>query len=189
MRWRILFRVLLTLSCAVCIAQEVKVVANPMDGSRSVRIVTKARDSYRRIDGSDFTPSLEIRCDQTKSGKRTLDVILETGGVLTNTITTRNPIAIYTSQTSEKGPDYLKTEFDDGKPTKDVWRMDPDKDHLRFVTPGFSQKGREFAREALKARTVYIAFPPAGSRDETVTQFDLGSFKVEFEKHEECGVK
>jgi hypothetical protein len=183
------FRILLAVPWAVCIAQEVKVVDNPMDGSRSVRIVTNARESYKRADGTEFTPTLEIRCEEAKSGGRSVEAILETGGVLTKTITRRDILPVGTAETFESGPDVLKTKFDEGKPTKNVWRMDPDKDHVRFLTPGFSQKGRDFVKEALKARIVYIAFPPHGSRDDVVSQFDLSGFKAEFEKHAECSVK
>jgi hypothetical protein len=184
MWWRSLFRILLAVPCADCIAQEVKVVDNPMDGSRSVRIVINARESYKRSDGSEFTPRLEVRCEETKSGKRSVDAILETGGVWTETRTTR--AAFFSTVTAERGPDSLKAKFDDEKSKENFWRMDSDNDHLRFVSP--FQRGRLFVRDALKARIVYIAFPPHGSRlgDDIVSQFDLGGFKAEFKKRPEC---
>jgi hypothetical protein len=120
-----------------------------MDGSRSVRVVINAREFYKRADGSEFTPRLELRCEVAKSGKQSVDAILETGGVWTISETStatypRNTItgAVDTStQTIESSPSYLKTKFDEGKIEKNVWRMDPDKNHLRFVTPGLIQRG------------------------------------------------
>ena len=53
---------------------------NAADRSKSVQIAIKARESYKSADGSQFTPILEIRCEEAESGKRSLTSILATGG-------------------------------------------------------------------------------------------------------------
>jgi hypothetical protein len=184
-----LLRILLVVPCAACIAQDVRVVDNPIEGSKSVRIAISAQESYKRADGSEFTPRVEIRCEATKSGRRWVEAILETGGVWLKTY--NRPTLLWGTETRGEGPSMLETRFDEEKPTKDVWLMFPDGDHLRFVTAGLVRGSKTFVKKALKARTVYIAFPPRGSRltDVVVSRFDLTGFDAEFEKHPECTVK
>jgi hypothetical protein len=199
MRWSSPFRILLAVPCAACIAQVVKTVDNPMDGSRSVRIVISAQEPYKRTDGSEFTPSLGVSCNQTKSGKRSFDVILATGGVPTE-LYSYHPgdllggKDVTLQQTDEiwkpsciKFPGMgslpcLLVKFDEGKPTKVAARMNPDKDHI-VAWPAL-----DFIKPSLNAKTVYIEFP-ARNEGDVISQFDLSGLKAEFSKHPECTVK
>jgi hypothetical protein len=85
MRWTSLCRILLALAapCATGLAQQAKTAGNPADEAKPVQIVIKAREPYKQSDGSPFTPSLELRCEETNAGKRPVIAILATVGVET----------------------------------------------------------------------------------------------------------
>lgn len=197
MRWTSLFRVLLAVSCANCVAQQVKTAANPTDGSKSVQITIKAREPYKQVDGSPFTPSLAIRCEATKAGKRSVTAILRTGGVETaasNDIESfadrgsrsgRKPIDNSVVNYSDERPFHdPKMKFDDGKPTLASRRLNVEKEDL--IIPGGA-----FLKSALKSKTVSISFPALGesNQGDIVSQFDLSGFQAEFDKHPECSIK
>ena len=196
MRWISLFGILLAAPCAACFAQDVRTVENPLDGSKSVQIAINARESYKRADGSPFTPILEIRCEETKSGKRSLSAILATGGVQTRTVTTHDSFSSQSASsrgggatsgvahTDEQPTHELKAKFDEGKPTSPGWNLEADQDH-------FTGPGSGFVKSLLKAQTVSINFPPkdGSKKDDVVSVFDLAGFKAEFEKHSQCNAK
>ena len=197
MRWTSLFRILLAVPCAAGLAQQVKTADNPTDGSKSVQITIKAREPYKQADGSPFTASLEIRCEETNAGKRSVIAILATGGVET---AASNDIESLTSPSSRSGRKPIdsstvnyaderpfhdpKINFDEGKSTLASRRLDVEQDSL--IIPG-----SVFLKGALKAQTVSISFPALGesNQDDIVSHFDLSGFKAEFEKHPECSIK
>jgi hypothetical protein len=196
MRWTSLFGILLALPCAVCLAQEVKTAGNPADGSKPVPITIKAREPYKQADGSAFTPSLQLRCEET-NGKRTVFAVIETGGVETaasneiesftdrGTKSGRKPVDNAVVNYSDERPFHdPKMKFDEGKAATAAWRLNLEKDLL--ILPG-----SVFLKSALKAQTVSISFPAAGesNQPDIVSQFDLSGFKAEFDKHPECSIK
>lgn len=197
MRWASLFRILLMAPCAACLAQQVKTEDNPADGSKSVQIAIKAREPYKQADGSPFTPSLEIRCEETHAGKRSVIVILATGGVETavsneiesfadnRTRSGRKPIDNSVVNYADERPFHdPRIKFDEGKSTLASRRLNVEKDSL--IVPG-----SVFLKGALTAQTVSISFPAVGesNQDDVVSKFDLSGFKAEFDKHPECNIK
>jgi hypothetical protein len=192
-----LLGILLALPCAVGLAQQEKTAGNPADGSKSAHIAIKAREPYQQEDGSPFTPSLEVRCEETSAGKRSVTVFVATGGV---EIAASNEIESFTDPGSRSGRKPVdnavvnfsderpfhqpKIKFDDGKPASASARLSVDKNTL--IIPG-----NVFLKGALKAQTVSISFPALGesNQDDVVSRFDLGGFKAEFDKHPECGLK
>ena len=196
MRSTNLVGILLAAPCAVCFAQ-VKTSDNPADGSKSVQITLKARGSYKQADGSPFTPILEIRCEETKAGKRSVTAILATAGIETaasneiesftdrSSRTGRKPVDNATVNYSDERPFHdPKIKFDEGKSTVASRRLNVEKDQL--IIPG-----NVFLKGALNAQTVTLSFPAVGesNQDDVVSQFDLTGFKAEFDKHPECSVK
>jgi hypothetical protein len=175
----------------------VKTSDNPADGSKSVQITLKARGSYKQADGSPFTPILEIRCEETKAGKRSVTAILATAGIETaasneiesftdrSSQTGRKPVDNATVNYSDERPFHdPKIKFDEGKSTVASRRLNVEKDQL--IIPG-----NVFLKGALNAQTVTLSFPAVGesNQDDVVSQFDLTGFKAEFDKHPECSVK
>jgi hypothetical protein len=197
MRWTNLCGVLLALAGAACFAQEVKITNNPADGSKSVQIAIKAREPYKQADGSPFTPTLVIRCEETNAGKRSVTAILATAGIETaasNDIESfagrgsrsgRKPIDNSVVNYSEERPFHdPKMKFDEGKWTLASRRLNVEKDNL--IVPGIV-----FLKGGLNSKTVFISFPALAesNQDDVVSQFDLSGFKVEFDKHPECTIK
>jgi len=178
-------------------AQQVKTAENPADGAKMVQITFKATAPYKQADGSPFTPSLEIRCEETKAGKRSVIAILATAGVET---AASNEIESFTDKTTRSGRKPIdnavvnysdekpfhtpRIKFDDGKPASVSARLNVAKDSL--IIPGAA-----FLKGADKAHTVSLLFPAVGesNQDDAVSQFDLSGFKAEFDKHAECSVK
>jgi hypothetical protein len=199
MRWTSLFGILLALAapCGAGLAQPAKTAGNPADAAKPVQIVIKAREPYKQSDGTPFTPSLELRCEETNAGKHSVVAILATGGVET---AASNEIESFTDRSSRSGRkpidnsvvDYSderpfhspKMKFDEGKPASASWRLNLAKDQL--ILPG-----NVFLKGALTAHTVSISFPAVGesNRDDIVSQFDLSGFKAEFDKHPECSAR
>jgi hypothetical protein len=197
MGWTSLFRILLAVPCAASLAQQVTTAANPADGPKSVQITIKARGPYRQADGSPFTPSLEIRCEETKAGKRSVVASLATAGIETaasNEIesfadrgsrTGRKPIDNSVVNYSDERPFHdPKMKFDEGKPALASRRLNVAKEDLILPVS-------VFLKGALQAQTVSISFPALGesNQDDVVSQFDLSGFKAEFDKHAECSIK
>jgi hypothetical protein len=202
MKWSNLLGILLTALSAVCFAQEVKTADNPTDGSKSVQILFHAKESYKRADGSDFTPALEIRCDEKKTGKRSLMTVLTTGGLRTVAQLERDSFAsqapgksagpnttevvggFAVDRSNEKPAHDPKVTSDGGKSITADWVLYTDKDRIANL-------GSEFIKAALKTPTVRIAFPATGRarNNDVVAQFDLSGLKVELENHGECSIK
>jgi hypothetical protein len=177
-----------------------------MDGSKSVEIVFHAHEGYKRSDGSEFTPSLEISCKTAKSGKQSIGVSLVTGGVATE-LTTEHPIQFLggrditrtvSNEAWKPSPscrDFfvsscLLAKFDEGKPIKIAAYMLADKDRIAMgVGPRNAAYALLFMRQALKAQATYIAFRARDGVEDTISQFDLSGLKAEFDKHPECSVK
>jgi hypothetical protein len=197
MRWASLFAILLAAPCAACLAQQVTTAGNPADGSKSVKIAIQAREPYKQGDGSPFTPRLELRCEETSAGKRSVIAVLATGGIeiaasndiesLTGPVSRsgRKSVDITTVNYSDERPFHdPRMSFDDGKSTVASRRLNIDKDLL--IIPG-----SEFLKGALKAQTVSLSFPALGESNQAdiVSRFDLSGFKAEFDKHPECSIK
>ena len=194
MRLEILWGVLLV---APGLAQQVTASGNPADGSKTVQITIQARGPYMQSDGSPFTPSLELRCEETKAGKRTVNAVLATAGV---EIAASNEIESFTDRATRTGHKPVdnsvvnysdekpfhqpRLKFDEGKPAPVSGRLNAAKDQL--ILPG-----SVFLKGALKAQTVAISFPALGesNQPDVVSQFDLSGFKTELDKHPECSVK
>jgi hypothetical protein len=164
--WKSLIGTLLVVPWAV-MAQEAKVVDNPMDGSRSVQI--KAKESYQRADGSQYTPVLTFRCSKG------LNAHLLTGGVqfLTSTETSKDPFTgVETTSVRKYSNVDVQVKFDDAKPKRASWLMEPDHSTL-FLWPGFGG--------VLKAQVVYIEFT-ARDVGKVVSIFNLAELWAELGK-------
>jgi hypothetical protein len=180
------------------LAQQVTTTDTSAEGSKMIHIIIKARQPYRQADGSPYTPSLEIRCEESKDGKRTVTAILETAGIETavsndiesiasskTTKTGRKPIDNSVVNYSEEKPFHdPRIKFDDGKAVLASRRLNVDKDIL--IIPG-----SVFLKGGLTARAVSLSFPANGesNQDDVVSQFDLSGFKAELDKHAECSAK
>lgn len=177
MRWTSLFRILLALvaPCATGLAQQAKTAGSPADGPKPVQIAIKAREPYKQADGSPFTPSLELRCEETNAGKRSVIAVLATGGVET---AASNEIESFTDRTTRSGRKPIdnavvnysderpfhnpKMKFDEGKPASSSWRLNLDKDQL--ILPG-----SVFLKGALTATWSLSHFPRRESRIRTIS--------------------
>jgi hypothetical protein len=197
MRWIDRFGILLAASSAICLAQPVTTNSTAADGSKFVHIAIKAREPYKQADGSPFTPILEIRCQETSAGKKSVLALVATGGVETaasneiesftdrTTRTGRKPVDNAVVNYSDEHPFHEpKIKFDDGKPASASARLNVAKDNL--IVPG-----NVFLKGGLKAQSVSFTFPALGESNQAdiVSQFDLTGFPAEFGKHAECSIK
>jgi len=189
--WRNLLGILLTASSAVCLAQEVKTADNPADGSKSVQIVFHAKESYQRADGSDFTPTLKVRCDEKKTGKRSPMTVVSTGGLRTVAQLERDSFAsqapgksagpnttevvggFAVDRSNEKPTHDPKVTSDSGKSITADWVLYSDKDRIANL-------GSELIKAGLKTPAVRIAFPATGRarNNDVVPQFDLSECSI-----------
>lgn len=196
--------ILVVILTVPCHAQQIKTEqgSNQMDGSKWVTLTISAQNPYQLSNGAGaFNPSFTVRCDSRgKPGKerRTLEILLETGGVQPRTppnglaaalAPKENQMRLLREEVS------FRIKLDDAKPERRRWSLLPSSDTIyRYWGAGETSLGyvlfpNKFLDRVFATKTLMIEFQPFGQENLFVSEFRPEGLKQEFERHQECSLK